>query len=1224
MRTAMTPGSINQGALQYARPAASTPQATGPTMQAPATNQWQNRGGAPSMSMQAPTGASGVSGGYGPQTMSMQAPGGYPQAASGGAATPGGQRIPGGVAGGGQGGYSYPGGSMNAGMAGASPAGGAGAGGGQQRYVPEDPNRPGAGGGTSGGGTGGGLYGSTPGAGTGTGGSTGGNFRGLLPGEGSYGPTPGDGNRMLSPIGGWPAGGNFEGSFQNPGGLMSPGNGQPFPGGGTTPSYPGTGSQNPGAGSGGNYSGVDPGYNVNRNQGGGQAGTGAQTGAGGATRFPTGGTGAGYSAYGSGQMNQSTYNPNQPYSPAQMQQIQAGSRPQQSSMPAGGSQPVSQVATQPQANQQQLFTPTGQQGSGAANQGNTAYWQQGMQQSIGSGGIGDPVKGPSQMGPNGKYYYADGTEVAGASWSGTGQNGGGYANWGMGQMYDWNQPGAPAQGQQPSFTGLPTSAGAQKGPGNDTVTSNWQKQQAAKQQGAAGAIAQKPQAPRQPLKLGMPSNPEGESGTGGLMPNEGPTSSGSQKVPTQMGRPESGMSTQGPQDMGQSYGTQQQAQQKVPRPSSDDYQVASGTGFSTPEQVQGAKDRIAAWEAQNQGQQNPNQQIYNQQVQQGQVGYTPWQQGGNFYGLNVGAGDVDWQTKTMGPAGASGSNVQPAPQGNFPGQPYPGAAGTIVNPDGTGTAWNYGSPQNTDTMQYQAWLSAQRQGIPWNNNYGSSSGNSGGGSGGSGGSAGSSGGGSPETGLLIPDLYQKAYEEARKANEDRYNQINAGYEQNYGNAMDWQGRSANNLINQYDERYNRNMDTAAGLGAQELKDIQDRFTAERGSAEANMIDRGIGNTTIRPSVLGGVTRNESDALGGALDRINRLKLQTDMALSGDSLANQQGLHGERLGLMTELPQRQLDFMERRTDSYPDMDQLLNLALRYGNAEGQQGQGGVMYPPNYNGTGQYQVPNPSMPGGGYTNPGGGSTGGGSTGGGSSGGGSNSRPPGGGLGSSNPYPGGSQTGAPLTPGYGSQIPGYKWDPNQNKWVPDPTTGGGTPGTGDSGAPMEPPVTPGLTPPGVTGPTDILDWWDQMAEDYYNSGGQMTPGMNPANSLQGPTSQPGFAAGASGYGDMYDMGYGAPSSGPVSSPANQNTPQPQTNPPMGPMGNSGGQIDWNSPQGSAVIRQASQAYAASHPGMPPLSPQQAIEYATTGTVSGFGAPQAPALPSPTPWRTGDPSGS
>lgn len=1102
MQSAMTPGTVNSGALKYARPATSAPQASGPMQQAAATNQWQNRGGSPAMSMQAPSGASGVSGGYGSPSMSMQAPGMYsPAAISGGGTTAG--RLPGGVASG----YSYPGTNMNAGSSAAGSAG---------SYRPSgvggvDPGYD-LGGGRTGGSIGG-TVGATPG---------GGMDRPLPIQSGKAGQTPGSGFRMLTPTGGY-NGSNFEGSFQNPGGLMSPGTGGGQTGGGTT--YPGTGS---GSGSGGGYSGVDPGYNMGGNNGG-LYGGGAQAGSGGGLDRPYGGTAAGYQAYGSGQLNQTTQNPNQvPAARTSTGAVsQVAQRPQTSQQPNQTQQP------QPQPQPQQLDKPLGvaaqpaQQPTGssiytAANPPQRQYWPKGQ-------GFSDLIPETRNGVTKDKYDWMvednnrsdqrawDNSDVATRT-----------RMWGTPQEAD-----AVVKGQNARDGFYQILSGNQQIGGDSTAATaaNWQKKQAAKQQGqstgnARQQFTQKPQTPAaNPYTRGAETGAAAKPQTPAVNPyTRGAEGKGNVGFASNPEGESGGMSTQGPQDMAAAQQVPQQ-QQYVPQPSSDDYQVAAGIGTNTPEQIQRAKDRISAWESQNQGQQNPNQGIFQQQVQQGQTGYVPWQQGGNFYGLDVGAADVDWKTKIASPTGASGEYVQPAPQGNFPGQPYPGAAGTIVNQDGSGSAWNYGSPQNTDTMNYQAYLSwLQSQGIA------GGSGNSGGSSGGSsGGRSGGSGSSSPQTGLLIPDLYQKAYEEARKANEDRYNQILAGYGANYQDAMDWQGRSANNLINQYDERYNRNMDTVAGLGAQELKDIQDRFTAERGSAEAGLMDRGLGNTTIRPSVLGGITRNESDALGGALDRINRLKLQTDMALSGDALANQQGLHGERLGLMTELPQRQLDFMERRTDSYPDLNQLLALGQMYGQAQGQNANSGGMLPPSYNGTGNYQVPNPGMIGSGYPYPnsGGGGGGGGNTGGSGGGNGGSWGAPG--TNSSSPYPGATQQGPPMTSYPGYAPPGYRYNPTTGQYEPDPSSdetpmdpndpwsgGGSMPGT----------TEPGLPAPGVTGPVYTGGPGSLWGGNYANQPIMVPNNPNPTNrpimvpdatasmTMHAPQDGNSMAAGATGY--------------------------------------------------------------------------------------------------------------
>ena len=142
--------------------------------------------------------------------------------------------------------------------------------------------------------------------------------------------------------------------------------------------------------------------------------------------------------------------------------------------------------------------------------------------------------------------------------------------------------------------------------------------------------------------------------------------------------------------------------------------------------------------------------------------------------------------------------------------------------------------------------------------------------------------------------YQTAYNEAKAANEERYQGILAGYKTRYGTAMTGLTESRAEI-----------MSGLEGLGEEELAGIGRRYTKERASAAQQLISSGLHSTTVAPAVQAGVTRREGYAVGEARERLRREKLGYLKQLSDKELMTQTGLKKE-----------ELDFMELRTDSYP--------------------------------------------------------------------------------------------------------------------------------------------------------------------------------------------------------------------------------------------------------------------------------------------------------------------
>jgi hypothetical protein len=162
-----------------------------------------------------------------------------------------------------------------------------------------------------------------------------------------------------------------------------------------------------------------------------------------------------------------------------------------------------------------------------------------------------------------------------------------------------------------------------------------------------------------------------------------------------------------------------------------------------------------------------------------------------------------------------------------------------------------------------------------------------------GGSGGGGGGVNPQLAQQLFSSYQNAYNEGRTANETRYN----------------------DLIGFLNQRYTRNMERSEGLGDADRERIDRDYTRLGADTDQDMISRGLRNSTVRGNSQRGVEEDRQYAhrqLGESLRR-------------------------EQIGIDLDSSKDVLDAMERRTDSYPSMDQMAQLALQLG--QGGYGPGG---------------------------------------------------------------------------------------------------------------------------------------------------------------------------------------------------------------------------------------------------------------------------------------------
>ena len=189
--------------------------------------------------------------------------------------------------------------------------------------------------------------------------------------------------------------------------------------------------------------------------------------------------------------------------------------------------------------------------------------------------------------------------------------------------------------------------------------------------------------------------------------------------------------------------------------------------------------------------------------------------------------------------------------------------------------------------------------------YGGSSGSGGGSSSGGGGASAGGGYGGMYSGARGSGMhsgaggsvganYQAQFDAARAANESRYN----------------------TLLTNEDNLYSRVMGNVNQGNAQATADLSRSFDQQGARSQQDMISRGLTGSTIAQTMSAGNERNRQGSLNRQAEAFRREQVGYDTALTG-----------QRQGII-----------ERRTDSYPEMSELIALAQL--NGQGGGGRGGA--------------------------------------------------------------------------------------------------------------------------------------------------------------------------------------------------------------------------------------------------------------------------------------------
>lgn len=205
--------------------------------------------------------------------------------------------------------------------------------------------------------------------------------------------------------------------------------------------------------------------------------------------------------------------------------------------------------------------------------------------------------------------------------------------------------------------------------------------------------------------------------------------------------------------------------------------------------------------------------------------------------------------------------------------------------------------------------------------------------------------------------YRDAYEEAKAANESRYDSILSGYSDRVRNFDSESGQ----ILADYGDRYQRNMGYLEGVGRSQYQDINDSYGMAANKAMRGTIAHGIGNSTVAQSMQQGVLNDKERAKMQLSDSLAREHVDWDSKLSGDEL----GYKDSRLRGQMGLSKEKLDFMERRTDAYPDINLYAAMAARGGPGMGGTGVGTVIGGGRPVGGSIAETPSPSLAG--FINP-----------------------------------------------------------------------------------------------------------------------------------------------------------------------------------------------------------------------------------------------------------------
>lgn len=212
--------------------------------------------------------------------------------------------------------------------------------------------------------------------------------------------------------------------------------------------------------------------------------------------------------------------------------------------------------------------------------------------------------------------------------------------------------------------------------------------------------------------------------------------------------------------------------------------------------------------------------------------------------------------------------------------------------------------------------------------------------------------------------FEKGRLQAEAANESRYGELVSGYQNRADSVIGGVQRDAQGNITggvptykSVGQDYGVGLDAVTGgyqtresdvmsnfnqYGQQARQDIANNYTQQRATADQGLTNRGLGNTTVRSSVLGGVNSREQQDMGRFDQDLSKQRADMLGGLRGDTLgAQSQAVQGKaqfgttQLGAMSDLFGEPLGVKERRTDTGPSLADIANLSAQAGRGAANQ-------------------------------------------------------------------------------------------------------------------------------------------------------------------------------------------------------------------------------------------------------------------------------------------------
>lgn len=204
----------------------------------------------------------------------------------------------------------------------------------------------------------------------------------------------------------------------------------------------------------------------------------------------------------------------------------------------------------------------------------------------------------------------------------------------------------------------------------------------------------------------------------------------------------------------------------------------------------------------------------------------------------------------------------------------------------------------------------------------------------------------------LSQSYANAYNAALALNQQNYENISKGYER----ALLDQSQKQHNTQQQHYELERQVMGDLNLAGSTRRQEIQDQYSALAGRQSQQLIDRGLGNSTIQASTNRGLALDEQKAQNQLAEQVANLRAQYGSNLGLARI----GQHGQGSREATALTQAQLEFMNSVQSPYPDAGLYASLAMQYEQAKAAEraagsgygfnpatgGGGGVTYGPAY--------------------------------------------------------------------------------------------------------------------------------------------------------------------------------------------------------------------------------------------------------------------------------------